>query len=135
MIIHVLIKHEDCSILNARNGSVGIVPFTGTVESDLFTGIIRPGGTDVQVTDTSGVKHLCARYLLEGKDATGKDCRIYVENNGYFEKGHNPIPFTASPTFMTDSEYLFDILCRPVYVSEGHPTPKGVDIWIIDPEK
>ena len=39
-----------------------------------------------EVTDASGLRHMCAKYIFEGTDAEGKHCHLYVENNGYFPK-------------------------------------------------
>ena len=70
------------------DGKVKIIPFTGTVEGELFQGVIMPGAADVQVTNPAGVRHMCAQYMLEGKDYTGAACHIFVENHGYFEREH-----------------------------------------------
>ena len=51
---------------------------------------------------------MSARYMLTGKDKNGKDCHIYVENNGYFDESNGPMtmPFKTVPTFYIDSEVL-----------------------------
>ncbi|MBQ9008208.1 MAG: DUF3237 family protein [Clostridia bacterium] len=131
MLIHVRLEREQISRMKSACGEVTMLPFSGTVESELFTGTILPGGVDVQVTDPAGCRHLCARYMLEGVDREGNSCRIYVDNNGWFRPEETDI-ITACPRFMTDSPVLADILSRPVYRSEVHGTEAGVDIHIFD---
>ena len=130
MIIHVCLEREKISRMKSACGDVTMLPFTGMVESELFTGTILPGGVDVQETDPTGCRHLCARYMLEGVDREGNNCRIYVENNGWFRTDDPKL--TACPRFMTDSPVLFDYLTRPVFRSEVHGTETGVDIHIFD---
>ncbi len=53
------------------DGKVKIIPFTGTVDGNLFQGVVMPGAADVQITNPAGVRHMCAQYMLEGIDVTG----------------------------------------------------------------
>lgn len=117
------------------DGKVKIIPFTGTVEGELFQGVIMPGAADVQVTNPAGVRHMCAQYMLEGKDYTGTACHIFVENHGYFEREHRPKPFEAWPTFRTDSPVLRPYLQGMHFRAEGYSNESGVDIKIFDTEK
>ena len=101
---------EQTSQLNAVNGSARIIPFTGSVESELFTGKILPGAADVQITTADGVRHMHACYMFEGKDYTGENCRLFIDNNGYFMRGARPRPFETVPSMMTDSKALQEYL-------------------------
>ena len=74
-------------MLKAPHGEAAILPFGGTVSGEVFNGRVLPGGADVQTVDASGVRHMCARYMLEGEDFTGAKCRVYIENNGWFSGG------------------------------------------------
>jgi hypothetical protein len=71
---------------------------------------------------------MSARYMLTGKDSAGKDCRIYVENNGYFTNGERPKPFTTVPTFFTDSELLKPYLQQDRFLGEGLRDEEGLHI-------
>lgn len=77
---------DDSQVTNMEGpyGAVTIIPFTGKVESDLFTGGILPGAADVQVENVAGSRNMCAKYMFKGKDSEGSDCYLFVENNGYF---------------------------------------------------
>ena len=132
MIIHVRLERDQISRLSGPCGEVTMLPFSGSVDSKLFTGVILPGGVDVQVTDPAGCRHLCARYMLEGTDQEGNPCRVYVENNGWFRPDELGVQITACPRFITDSPCLDRVLSRPVFRSEVHGTEAGVDIHIFD---
>ena len=132
MEFHITINPEDRSEMITKNGKVVIIPFGGSVESDLFCGTVRPGAADIQVTNAGGTRHMCAKYMFVGKDCAGQECSLYVENNGYFERGHQPRPFEATPTFMTDSEALADYFHGAHFRAEGWGKPDGVDIRIFD---
>ena len=135
MTIEVSIRPEDMSVLEGKMHQVYMIPFGGKVESELFCGTIRPGACDVQIVDAAGVKRLCAKYMLEGVDKEGNKCYLFIENVAAFEKGSNPYPFHATPTFYTDSPCLYEILCRPQYRAEGWGRKDGVDIKIYDVTK
>ena len=136
MTFHIVIQKDTVTSLKTETRAVTFIPFTGYTDSPYFKGEIMPGAADVQVTDASGMRHMCAKYIFKGTDAKGKPCHLFVENNGYFPKdGVRKDHFDACPRFITDSEYLNEMLSRPVFRSEGHPTETGVDIMIFDETK
>ena len=57
-----------------------------------------------------------------------RDCRIYVENNGWFTDGADPQPFRTVPTFITDSRRLAPYLHRNRFCGEGLMEKTG--LWI-----
>ena len=118
--------------MKSSNGSVVFIPFGGSVESELFTGTIRPGAADVQVCNPAGVRHMHARYIFEGVDSKGEKCHLFVDNNGWFERDHMPAPFEATPTFMTDSPTLAPYLHGAHFRAEGHGREGGITIKIFD---
>jgi hypothetical protein len=113
-------------------GNVKIIPFGGWVKSELFSGTMLPGGADVQVTNASGIRHMCAQYMFEGIDHTGEACKLFVSNNGYFEPGSKPKPFHTCPTMMTDSEALSEYLHQARFRAEGKREEDGLHIRIFD---
>lgn len=132
MEFKISINKEDRTEMITKNGKVVFIPFGGEVKSDLFCGTVRPGAADVQVTNAAGIRHMAAKYIFVGKDCTGADCKLFVENNGYFEPASQPRPFHACPTFMTDSEALADYFHGTHFRAEGWGRPDGVDIRIFD---
>lgn len=132
LIIHVVIDRSSCPEMVMPDGRVKMIPFTGTAEGPLFQGKILPGASDVQITNPAGVRHMCAQYMLEGRDFTGVKCRVFVENHGYFERDHRPKPFEAWPTLRTDSPVLRPYLQGMHFRAEGWSDESGVEIRIFD---
>ncbi len=119
-------------VLNLKNeiAEVVMIPFKGIVKGDIFNGIIEPCGVDTQVVNAVRVRHMSARYMLTGKDNTGADAHIYVENNGWFDESKPPDEnrFRTVPTFYTDSETLAPYLHSGRFVGEGTEEPDGLHI-------
>ena len=108
--------------------SVKMIPFKGIVKGPIFNGIVEPCGVDTQITNQNEVRHMSARYMLTGTDKDGRNCHIYVENNGWFTDGARPAPFRTVPTFITDSHALAPLLHRNRFVGEGLRDESG--LWI-----
>ena len=108
-------------------GEVSMIPFAGTVDCELFKGIVEPWGVDTQIVDQSNMRHLSARYVLTGKDSEGNDCHIYIENNGWMENKPS-MKFTTVPTFLTDSPVLAPLLHRNHFIGTGTVEKDG--LWI-----
>lgn len=130
MEVLVEINKDDISELKTATAEVVMIPFSGTVQGEIFNGKICKGGVDTQRVNLSGVRHMSARYMLEGTDYTGGACRIFVENNGWFEKFSTP--FKTVPTFLTDSSVLTPYLHQNKFRGEGHPRENGVCIKIFE---
>lgn len=130
MTIHVVLEPDQSNTLIGKAGRVTMLPFRGTVEGELFNGVILPGGCDTQVESLAQVCHMSARYMLEGTDCYGQRGRIYVENNGYFPSGDLPCPFVTVPTFYTDCDGLADFLHTNQFITKGFPGESGPDICI-----
>jgi len=54
--------------------------FDGFAKGPHFNGRILNGGADTQTIKKDGSGTLSARYMLEGTDASGDPCKIFVEN-------------------------------------------------------
>ncbi len=121
--------------LSGPGGSVRMIPFRGTV-SGLINGIVEPCGVDTQVTNQAEVRHMSARYMLTGRDTSGAECHVYVENNGWFTDGAQPRPFTTVPTFITDSPVLAPYLHSRRFLGKGVRDEKGLHIlfYEVDPQ-
>ena len=124
--IHIDIKENGLK-METELGEVCMIPFSGTVDCELFQGIVEPCGVDTQIVDQTNMRHLSARYMLTGKDADGQDCHIYIENNGWMENKPS-MEFTTVPTMLTDSKLLAPILHRNQFVGTG--TVEADGLWI-----
>ncbi len=122
--VHV-ITQPALSLDAGPGGAVVMIPFSGTVTGALFEGRVEPCGVDTQVVNPAGVRHMSARYMLTGRalpPLEERDCRIYIENNGWFP-GDAPMPFRTVPAFVTDHPGLAKLLAAPHY---------GVGSWESD---
>ena len=118
--------------MKGENAEVLMIPLRGSVESDIFTGIVEPCGVDTQIVNAAGVRHMSARYMLTGKDAQGKEAHIYIDNNGWFSEAAGPVPFRTVPTIYTDSSLLAPYLHRNQFVTEGVDREDGFYIEIYE---
>lgn len=118
--------------LKGENAEVDMIPFKGSVCSEIFTGIVEPCGVDTQVVNAVYVRHMSARYMLTGVDRVGQPCRIYVENNGWFDDRTKTMPFHTVPTFYTDSEELAPYLHSTRFEGEGVDEADGLHIYFYE---
>lgn len=102
-VLTVNVNITQINEVKGHKGSARMILFDGDVCCDNFKGVILPGGVDTQKDISKEETLLSARYILEGKDIEGKDCRIFIENNGTIKKGEE---MTAIPKMLTDSEAL-----------------------------
>ena len=133
MTFHIFIDDSQVSNMEGPYGAVSIIPFTGKVESELFTGEILPGAADVQVQNVAGSRNMCAKYMFKGKDKAGDECYLFVENNGYFTIANKQDKYlNACPRFITNSLVLGEYLCQNRFRSEVQGRDWGVEIRIYD---
>lgn len=107
----ILTIHINCTEINELHTEFNVIRqicFDGNAEGEYFNGKILPGGVDTQIQQVDGSGTLSARYMLEGSDYTGKNCRIYIENEGEF------CTDITKPKVRTDSEALLDIFSGPL---------------------
>ena len=134
-IMRFQIFADDSQVSNMEGpyGCITMIPFTGRVESELFTGEILPGATDVQIENPAGSRNMCAKYMFQGTDREGNACHLFVENNGYFSKADRENAFFhACPRFITDSPVLGAFLCQARFRSEVQSVEDGIEIRIYD---
>ena len=133
LIFEVAVDIDPAQVSQLRGpaGEVVMIPFGGTVTGELFNGRVLPGGVDTQTVDRNGVRHMSARYMLEGVDRSGEPCHIYIDNNGWFT-GEMTVPFRTVPTFFTDSKALAPYLHANRFRTEGHPRQGGVTIKVFE---
>lgn len=127
--VHVQINNT-IKLTNNDGDSVIMISFKGHVSGEYFTGEILDGGVDTQIIGRFGDRHtLSARYMLEGKDYTGEQCNIYIENNGHVNNKLKHTLFRSYPKVITNSKSLA-FLNDDILIAEGLPTESGLDIKI-----
>lgn len=122
LTVHVMLL-SPCTVYSGAKGVV-MIPFTGSAEGDYFTGEIIGTGVDTQMIEKDRLVSLSARYMLAGRDHTGEECRVFIENNGS-SLDH------CIPTIVTDSKALA-AWQQASLVSKVSPTENGVVVEIFD---
>ena len=113
--------------VSGKTTEIVMIPFTGTASGDLFTGKTVGTGVDTQKIGKNGSFLLSARYMLEGTDAAGNACRIFIENQGNEDTGFIPHVVTDSPLLQAwETADLYSTL-------EG--APGGVTVRIFKKQK
>ncbi len=130
-VMEIYVKTLERTELQTKIGKVVLIPFEGYVESEIFKGKISKGAVDRQIIDVNGIKHMSARYMLEGVDSKGEECKIYIENTGDFHID-SPKPFKTIPSFYTDSKSLAPYLHTKNFRAEGHREGEILTIKIFE---
>ncbi|MCR4618847.1 MAG: DUF3237 family protein [Lachnospiraceae bacterium] len=83
--VHIIKTLEVKSTKEVRR----MILFDGYVDCPNFRGKILPGGVDTQTEYPNKNLYLSARYILEGRDFSGRNCRLFIENNGTINSKKN----------------------------------------------
>ena len=105
LILQIDVRCHSAVDVDGHTKKIVMLAFDGDAGGRYFTGKVIGTGVDTQTypKDENGAYiegklSLSARYMLEGRDYTGKFCRIFIENN---VNGSGWIP-----SIVTDSDVL-----------------------------
>ena len=101
-ILTINVNLTDIYEVKGKSAEAVMINFGGDAKSEFFEGVILPGGVDTQREYSDKPFSLSARYMLKGKDKDGKDCLLFIENNGTATDG----VVTTSPRLLSDSPSL-----------------------------
>ena len=114
--------------VKGTHGEAVMLHFTGNCDCELFHGKVLPGGVDTQKEFEGEARTLSARYILEGIDAEGKPCKIFIENNATLNGREAEY---TTPRILTDSRALAFLEVTELRGTIT-PAPKGVTIHICE---
>ena len=97
LLMEIRVSLQEPVSVEGASRKIVMIPFTGTASGPYFSGRVLGTGVDTQKMDKEGGFLLSARYMLEGTDAGGNACRVFVENQGNRENGFTPSVVTDSP--------------------------------------
>ena len=97
LLMEIRIRCDEPVSVKGTEKQIVMIPFTGVASGPYFNGRVVGTGVDTQTIGKDGKAFLSARYMLEGDDAAGNPCRIFVENPGSWETGFTPKVVTDSP--------------------------------------
>ena len=95
-LFDIYVDITDTICVKGKLHDVCMLSFTGEARGRYFNGKVIGTGVDTQYLSKDGQMVLSARYILEGKDIDGKDCRCFIENSGSFDEGFIPKIVTDS---------------------------------------
>ena len=94
--LEIDVKCEEPLRVSGTATDIVMIPFSGSAAGSGFSGKITGPGVDTQRIGKDGTAFLSARYMLEGTDAAGAACRIFIENQGCRDTGFVPKMVTDS---------------------------------------
>lgn len=97
MLMEIQVACHEAIRVNGQTRDIVMIPFEGSASGPYFTGRTVGQGVDTQKISKDGICRLSARYMLEGKDAAGNACRVFIENEGIWKGGFRPTVVTDSP--------------------------------------
>ena len=114
MTINVIVF--EAQTLEGQYSRVVMIPFSAEATGKYFSGKTIANGIDTQITTKDGFS-LSARYMLEGADFSGKQCRIFIENSGTSLDNCRPKIYTDNKelAFLEKAELAAKVEC----VEEG----------------
>ena len=122
LLMEIAVELHGNAGFEGPHSKVTLLPFSARTEGKYFTGSTVMDGVDTQRTDAGGNFSLSARYMLRGKDYTGADCSIFIENNGSSLD-------SCVPAILTDSEALSFLEQTPLRATV-EPGEGGVTVRI-----
>lgn len=102
-VLTLSVTDKDLYSVDGNTCRVDMQYFDGEASGDYFTGNTSEEGTVVTKDYKDGDTQLCARYMLKGTDPDGKNCSIFIEDNGTADETG---AFITKPTIITDSDTL-----------------------------
>lgn len=103
-ILTIYIDLTEIYEVKGKSAEAVIINFTGNCKGKYFNGNVLPGGVDTQKEFYPQNRTLSARYMLDGIDDAGKNCRIFIENEAALD-GEKQLDHTT-PKIITDSKSL-----------------------------
>lgn len=101
-LFRLYVNVRESVAMESQDAKIYMLLFDGYCEGEYFNGKVLPGGVDTQIH--SGERHsLSARYIVEGVDKEGKECRIFIENNASMNLNGETV---TTPKIYTNSEAL-----------------------------
>ena len=127
LLMEIRVTCREPVSVSGANRTIVMIPFTGEATGPYFTGHVTGPGVDTQTIDPDGRVMLSARYMLEGTDAAGNACRVFVENQGNPEGG-------LTPSIVTDSPVMARLETADLYAT-ADGIPGGVLIRLLEREE
>lgn len=110
--------------VSGNTGNATMIHFGGRGEGPNFNGKVVKDSVDARLHFTGQVETLSARYILEGTDAKGNPCKVYIENNGIDDNG-----MVTEPTIITDCPDYAWIESAPLHGTVSWEKGLTIHMW------
>jgi hypothetical protein len=112
-------------VTGSDSASASMIGFSCTADSDTFKGKgVNNSFVDTRNQFKGQVQTLSARYILEGTDDEGNECKVYVENNG-IDNGD----MITEPTIITDNPKWAWIETAPLHGTVSWSPNLTIHMW------
>lgn len=105
-------------------GKASMIHFSATSDCANFKGKTLYDCADTRLKFPGMVETLSARYIMEGTDAKGNSCKIYVENNGIDSNG-----MVTEPIIITDCPDYAWIETAPLHGTVSWDPDLTIHMW------
>ncbi len=97
LLMEIDIRIKGSQFVAGHTRDICMIEFDGTATGPYFNGKVIGTGVDTQKIEKTKEMALSARYMLDGKDSVGNECRMFIENNGSDFDNCKPTVYTNSP--------------------------------------
>ena len=119
LLMEIDIRIKGSQFVAGHTKDICMIEFDGTATGPYFNGEVIGTGVDTQKIEKTKEMALSARYMLDGKDSAGNECRMFIENNGSDFDNCKPTVYTNSPVL---SDWETTDLTAKVIPKEGGVT-------------
>ena len=119
LLMEIDIRIKSSQFVAGHTKDICMIEFDGTATGSYFNGEVIGTGVDTQKIEKTKEMALSARYMLDGKDSAGNECRMFIENNGSDFDNCKPTVYTNSPVL---SDWETTDLTAKVIPKEGGVT-------------
>lgn len=110
--------------VHGNTANTSMIHFGGRGKCDNFTGEVVADSVDTRIQFNGQVQTLSARYILNGTDAKGNPCNVYVENNGIDDNG-----MVTEPIIITDCPDYAWIETAPLHGTVSWSPQLTIHMW------
>lgn len=112
------------NVAGADGVTSSMINFSCTSDCEAFKGSGVSNFVDTRMQFPGQVQTLSARYIMEGTDDEGKECSIYVENNGIDDNG-----MVTEPIIITDNPKWAFIETAPLHGTVSWSPGLTIHMW------
>ncbi|OUM66883.1 hypothetical protein PIROE2DRAFT_5742 [Piromyces sp. E2] len=115
-------------VIGPDNALAVMIEFTCTSPAENFKATGLDTFVDTRMQFKGQIQTLSARYILQGKDDEGRDCKVYIENNGVDDFTN----MITEPFIVTDNPKWAWIESAPLHGSTSWSPNLQIHLWTVN---